>query len=88
MTSKPTQEGQHGYQAACDPQENNCHFGTFSISFFRWEKKAKKGIKKGKSFMRLTARADQRQTAFEQAEIIVRQLNDGWAPEKKGYKLQ
>lgn len=86
MTSKPTEAGKHGYQSACDPNESKRKFNTFSISFFKWEQ-GKNGLKTGKSFMRLTARTDQRETAFEQAKIIVRQLNEGWKPEKKGYKL-
>ena len=86
METKPTEAGRHGWRSACAPDDQDkayATFATFSISFFKWVPKAKGGVKKGKTFLRMTSHIKNSRAALAHADAVLKQLDEGWVPRTK-----
>ena len=80
----------HGWSGRGDPRKEKGRFNfvIFSVGCFQWVVRAHgKGLKKGKVIIRIIGNSSDTERVYEMADLVCRQLDKGWIPDKKSLRV-
>lgn len=79
MRNREPRAGEHGYDGACAPGRSGyAPFGGFSVGIFEWLRKSRgKGLKRGKTKIRVRGMCSNPQRVYDLAEEWCQRLDRG-----------